>query len=102
MIGRLSAVKTEAAGFTLKVADLLQFSEDPSGPGLSLWRIVVPLMAACNGPRSVEGGAGEAAEGVMRQLQLVALANQDAECAVALTRRFRRRGEAALEQRHRG
>src|ERR1700754_4917555 len=99
MIGRLSAVNAEAAGFALEVADLLQFSGSPSGPGLSLRRIVVPLMAACNGPRSVECGAGEAPQGVVRDLELIALADQDPERAIALTRRLGRSREAALEQR---
>src|SRR5258705_6160823 len=59
-------------------------------------------MASRNGMTSLDGCAGKAAQGVVRQLELVALAEQDADGTVALARRRRRRREAALQQRDGG
>src|SRR3954447_9752533 len=83
------------------------FSGGPGGPDLSLRLIVVPDVNRRNGqPHAdvsvVQPDARVAAQGGVGKLELVALAQQVAERAVALTGGAGRLGEAALEQRDGG
>ena len=100
------AVTAEAAGIALKMAVLLEFQR-ARRPGLSLRWIVVPGGARRNDAHGSLPGRrrlptpGVAAQRVVRELEVVALADEDAERAVALARRGRRLGHAPAQQRER-